>query len=199
MQEYMTDAEGRMVPVEKVKPEHKLEDQLVKDLLQKAKTKSQEIALFKAQSFDDINAFMALLNEKYEVQRGGKKGNLTLTSYDGLQRLQIQNADYINFGPELHAAKSLIDECLTEWSNGVNANLKMIIDRAFQVNREGKLNTGEILSLRRLNIRDDKWLRAMEAIGDSMRVTYSRLYIRFYERESVNTDWKSVSLDIARL
>lgn len=197
--DYMTDAEGRMVPVDKVKPEHKLEDQLVSGLLDKAKEKSAEIAQFKQTTFDDINAFMALLDEKYNVKRGGKKGNLTLTSYDGLQRVQLQNADYINFGPELHVAKSLIDECLTEWSHDVNANLKMIIDRAFQVNREGKLNTGEILSLRRLNIKDDKWQRAMDAIGDSMRVTYSRLYVRFYHRESTNDQWKAVSLDIASL
>lgn len=196
---YMLDAEGRMVPVDKVRPEHKLENQLVNDLITLAKYHHSKMEDFKAKTFDDINALMDLLAEQYQVMRGGKKGNLTLTSYDGLRKVTVQNADYIQFGPELQIAKSLIDECLIDWSNGINDNLKMIIDRAFQVNKEGKLNTGEILSLRRLNITDEKWVRAMEAIGNSMRVTYTRAYVRFYERQNVDAQWHSISLDIASI
>ena len=109
----------------------------------------------------------------------------------------MQNADYIQFGPELQIAKALIDECLVDWSSGINDNLKLIIDRAFQVNKEGKLNTGEILSLRRLNIKDEKWLRAMEAINNSIRVTLTRAYVRFYERKNIDAQWVAITLDIA--
>lgn len=196
---YMQDAEGRMVPVDKVRPEHKLEDQLVNNLLVLARHHNNKLTDFKAEVFADINALMDLLAEQYQVKRGGRKGNLTLTSYDGLRKVQVQNADYIQFGPELQIAKSLIDECLTDWSNGINDNLKMIIDRAFQVNKEGKLNTGEILSLRRLNITDEKWKRAMDAIGNSMKVSYSRAYVRFYERKNVDAQWQAINLDIASL
>lgn len=194
---YMPDAEGRMVPVDKVRPEHKLEDQLVNDLLSLAKYHHNKLSDFKLKTFNDISALMDLLAEKYQVKRGGRKGNLTLTSFDGLRKLQVQNADYIQFGPELQIAKSLIDECLTDWSKDINDNLKIIIDRAFQVNKEGKLNTGEILSLRRLNITDEKWKRAMDAISDSMRVVYTRAYVRFYERQNVDSQWSAISLDIA--
>lgn len=142
---------------------------------------------------------MELLSETYQVKRGGRKGNLTFTSYDGLRRIQVQVSDLIQFGPQLQIAKSLVDECIVDWSDGANANLKMIVDRAFQVNKEGKINTGEILSLRRLPIKDIKWLKAMEAISDSIRVTHTRSYVRFYERATTEKDWSSISLDMANI
>lgn len=194
---YMKDAEGRLVPVENVRPVDKLEDQLVNGLLSLARHHNNRLCDFKAEVFQDIKAFMDILAEKYNVKRGGRKGNLTLMSYDGLRKVQYQNADYIQFGPSLQVAKTLIDECITEWSDGANSNLKLIVDKAFQVNKEGKLNTGEILGLRRLNIPDEKWKRAMEAINDSIKVVLTRAYVRFYEREDADAPWSSISLDLA--
>lgn len=194
---YMKDSEGRLVPVENVRPIDKLEDQLVNQLLSLARHHNNRLCDFKAEVFSDIKAFMDILSEKYNVKRGGRKGNLTLMSYDGLRKVQYQNADYIQFGPSLQVAKTLIDECITEWSDGANSNLKLIVDKAFQVNKEGKLNTGEILGLRRLNIPDEKWKRAMEAINDSIKVVLTRAYVRFYERKDIEAPWQSISLDMA--
>lgn len=199
MDGFLQDAQGRMVPTDKVRPQDALENDLVNDLLNQAKHFNNRLGDFKGKAFADVMTFMDLIAEKYGVTRGGRKGNLTLTSYDGLRKVQIQNADYIQFGPELQIAKDLVDECITQWSDGVNGNLKLIIDRAFQVDKEGKLNVGEILKLRRLNITDEKWKRAMDAIGDSIRVTMTRAYIRFYERPNVDGHWKSISLDIANI
>ena len=70
---YMQDAEGRMVPVDKVRPEHKLEDQMVNELLAQAKHHNNRLSDFKVKTFDDIHALMDLLAEKYQVKRGGKK------------------------------------------------------------------------------------------------------------------------------
>jgi hypothetical protein len=197
--DYMVDAEGRLVPSDKVRPEHKLEDQLVNELISIARYHHNLLFDFKARAFADVAALMDLLAEKYQARRGGRKGNLTLTSYDGLRRVQIQNADYIQFGPELKIAKDLIDECITSWSDGINVNLKALVDRAFEVNKEGKLNTAEILGLRRLNITDPVWGRAMTAINDSMKVSFSRSYIRFYERRNLDAAWSAITLDLASI
>ncbi|MEM6727842.1 MAG: DUF3164 family protein, partial [Pseudomonadota bacterium] len=84
------------------------------------------------------------------------------------------------------------------WSEGSNDNLKTLIFDAFQVNKEGKIDTGRVLGLRRLNIEDDKWVKAMEAVSDAVRVTGSRTYIRFYEKDESGAT-KPISLDIATL
>jgi len=67
------------------------------------------------------------------------------------------------------------------------------------VDKEGKLNTGRIIGLRRLAIDDPNWLRAMEAISDSMQVVGSKSYLRVYERAVSDDKWSAVSMDLAVL
>lgn len=196
---FMINAEGHHVPVEKVRPEDKLEDDIVREMHWQALALQAEIRTFKAQAFDNVASFLSLLAEKYGTSRGGKKGNITLTSYDGMIRVQVSVQDYIQFGPQLQIAKQLVDECLHEWSDGANANLKAIVDQAFRVDKNNRLNTQAILGLRRLHISDEKWVKAMEAITDSIRVTSSKQYIRFYRRPSPEADFEAVNLDIAKL
>lgn len=43
--------------------------------------------------------------------------------------------------------------------------------------KEGQINTGRVLSLRRLDIKDERWLRAMNAIGEAVQVVGSKSYI----------------------
>lgn len=196
--EYMTNAEGHMVPMSKVKPEDRLEDDVVKELFETALALEADLKTFKIAAVESVDAFLALLAEKYNVAKGGKKGNLTLTSYDGLTRVQVAVQDYIQFGPQLQIAKQLVDECVHTWSDGANSNLKAMVDYAFRVDKTGRINTQAILGLRRLDIKDEKWVSAMNAITDSIRVTASKRYIRFYRRPSPEADFESVNLDIAK-
>ena len=146
-----------------------------------------------------MSAFKSLLGEKYNVKVGGKKGNITLQSFDGLKKVQIQIGDFISFGPALQVAKDLVDECLQEWSSGARDEIRVIVNQAFDVGKEGKINTQAILQLRRLGITDPKWLKAMEAISDSIRISSSKEYIRFYKRETFSSEWMPLSLDIAKV
>lgn len=193
----MTNAEGHLVPASKVKPEDKLEDDLVRTLYGQAHTLHETLSRFKTGAFADVHAFLDILTEKYGGQKGGKKGNMTLTSYDGLTKVQVSVADFIQFGPQLQVAKGLIDECIKEWGDGSNDNIQALVNHAFRVDKANQVNTQAILGLRRLDIRDDKWKRAMDAITDSMKVIASKQYIRFYRRDSVESSWKAVPLDLA--
>ncbi|HAT2590586.1 TPA: DUF3164 family protein, partial [Citrobacter freundii] len=98
----------------------------------------------------------------------------------------------------LQIAKDLIDECVTEWSEGANDNLRAIIADAFQVDKEGQLNTGRILSLRRVKIQDERWSRAMEAISESLQVAMSKTYINFREKDK-HGKLINIPLDIAAI
>lgn len=195
--QYMTNAQGHLVPADMVKPEDKLENDMVLSIFEKALSLHEQLKAFKASSFADVHAFIELLQEKYQVAKGGKKGNMTLTSYDGLTKVQVSVAEFISFGPQLKVAKDLIDECINEWAEGSNNNIRVLVDHAFRVDKNNRVNTAAILGLRRLPIQDEKWQRAMEAISDSMRVSDSKQYIRFYRRPSVDKDWQAVVLDLA--
>ena len=72
--------------------------------------------------------------------------------------------DLIEFGPELQAAKLLIDECLTQWSADSGVEIRALVNRVFQVDKEGQINRAELFMLMRTHIEDERWARAMEAI-----------------------------------
>lgn len=195
---YMQDSGGRLVPRDKVKPEHLMVDELVRETFTGAAELRKALSGFRIKAFEDIRTVLALIAEKYGTTYGGQKGNITLTSYDGLKKITIAMGDSISFGPELQAAKSLIDSCLGRWSKGADENLRVIVTDAFEVGKEGKIRTDKILSLRRLNIDDEEWLRAMQAISDSIRIDATKAYIRFHERARPEDDFRQVPLDIAR-
>lgn len=194
---YRQDAKGHLVPEHLVKPTDLLEDQLVEKLLGYADELSAQISRFKGHCFDDIAAFLDLLFQHYGVSRGGQKGNMTFSSYDGLNRVTVRIADHLAFGPELQAAKALIDECIAEWSADANAQIRVLVNHAFNVDKEGKVSVEAILALRRVAIEDGRWKRAMEAIGDSIRVVGSKAYIQFHRRAKPQDRWQAVTIALA--
>jgi len=196
--DYMTDSAGRLVPRANVKPEDLLQDELVKKLFERARFIREMMRQFREDADSDIRAFLDLLAEQYGAKKGGAKGNLTLSTYDGCERVTIAISDTITFGPELQIAKELVDSCLTRWTEGGNANIRAVVTDAFDVGKEGKLNVSKILGLRRLSIDDEEWKRAMQAITDAVKVNASRSYIRFHERASPDGAFIQVPLDIAK-
>jgi hypothetical protein len=193
---YRADANGRLVPESMIKPIDLTRDQLVSELARKALDMSNLIAQFKAGVFADINAFVDLSGEQYGVALGGKKGNLSLYTYDGRFKVQVAVAEHLVFDERLQAAKHLIDECIVAWSADSRDEIKVLVQSAFDTDKEGKINTGRVLGLRRLDIKDEKWQRAMNAIGESLQVVGSKSYVRFYERVGED-EYKPIRLDIA--
>lgn len=193
---FMMNAQGAMMPVDKVKPAHKLEDETTRRLIAGAKELNAAMAKFKALAMDDAQTFRAMVAEQYGAKRGGAKGNMTMRSYDGSMMVQVAVAETIEFGAELQAAKELIDECIADWSQGSDDNIKVLVNDAFRVNKERNIDTGRVLALRRLEIQDEKWGRAMDAISDAVRVTGTRSYIRFYETDEKGKS-QAIPLDLA--
>ena len=194
---YWENAKGNLVPDSKVKPIDKLRDQLVKDLCSVAEVKSTDMTKFKLKTLGDVHAFIEASVEQYGVKTGGKKGNVTLMTFDGKQKVVLQMQDRIIFGEQLQAAKALIDQCVSRWSAGADDNIKVLVNDAFQVDKEGLINTGRVLGLLRLEIQDEDWKLAMQAIADSRQVADTKPYLRFYKRADVSGEWKPISLDMA--
>ena len=196
---YMTNIKGSLVPVEVVKEKDKIEDVVVRKIIAFAHDLSAQVARFHGHCFEDIGALEALIAEKYDAKLGGRKGNMTLMSYDGTMKIQVQVADHIDFGSELQVAKSLIDECLIEWSADSRPEIRAIITSAFNTDKEGQVNRADIFMLLRMDIKDERWIKAMEAIRDAIRVVGSKTYIRFYQRENGASKWQAITIDLAKV
>lgn len=196
---YWQDASGNLVPESKVKDIDKLRHQVVTELCNAARHERAGLVRFKRRAFDDVAALVATSLEQYGIKTGGEKGNVTLTSYDGKFKVVRHMQDHIVFGEQLMAAKVLIDQCVKTWAAGANDNIMALVNHAFQTDKEGRINTGRVLSLRRLNIADKQWQAAMEAIADSMTTASTTAYIRFYERDHAEASWRAIALDMAAL
>lgn len=196
--DYMPDAKGNLVPVEMIKPADKLEDEVVRKIVAHTVELSDRIARFRAHTMDDLGGFDALLAQEYNQTRGGAKGNRTYQTFDGLMKVQVTVADFVDFGPQLQIAKKLLDECLTEWAAESRPEIRAVITRAFNTDKEGQVNRSEIYMLLRLDIDDQRWQSAMQAIRDAMRITGSKEYVRVYRRARIQDQFSPVTVDLAK-
>jgi hypothetical protein len=113
-------------------------------------------------------------------------------------KVEVRMADLIDFGPELQQAKTLIDACLTEWAAEGNPEIRGLVMRVFNVEKEGQINKAELFMLMRYEISDERWQAAMQAIRDAIRVVGAKQYFRFYKRSSTEEKFSNVSIDLAQ-
>lgn len=190
---------GHMVPVESIKAIDLLRDDTVTRIIKDALDVQKQMRLFKRKALDDITTFVAVSAEQYGLKWGGKKGNLNLVSYDGKYKVLLAISDSLTFDERLQIAKQLVDECIHEWTADSNANIKALVEHAFQTDKQGNINTARIFSLMRLKIDNAKWQEAMNALKDSIQITSTSQYLRLYERVGDNGKYQQISLDMAGL
>lgn len=194
---FRQDAQGRLVPESMIKPIDLERDRLVQHLVDRASELNGQLADFKAVAFGDIEAFVELSAEQYGARLGGKKGNVTLLSFDGRYKIQRAIQESIAFDERLQAARALIDECLRDWTEGARPEVVTLVNDAFRTDTKGEIRTARVLALRRMEIADERWQRAMQAISEACQVVGSKSYIRVYKRVGDTDQYEPISLDIA--
>ncbi len=193
---YLRNAVGHLVPIESIKEIDLARDEFVREVVDQAVAVSEVINKFKQKMAGDMQAFLELSAEKYDVDLGGARGNLSLTSYDGRYKVLRAVSERLDFDERLQAAKELVDDCLRMWSKDAGPELRTLVESAFQVDRKGRINAKRILSLRSLNIEHPTWKKAMEAISDAVTVVGSCTYYRIYERDDEG-NYNQISLDFS--
>ncbi|WP_299494925.1 DUF3164 family protein [uncultured Shewanella sp.] len=195
---FRKNALGHLVPESQIKAIELVRDDVVQDIVQQAQALRETMQAFKQQAQQQITDFVDLSASEYGVKYGGSKGNVVLTSFDGRYQVRRAIGEHRVFDERIQTAKTLIDECIHSWSGGADDRLMAMVDHAFRVDQQGRINVNQVLSLRQLNIDDAKWLTAMEAIADAIQVTGTCEYLRLYERKN-NGKYQQLPLDISSL
>ncbi len=195
---YKVNARGDLIAIANIKAIDQAKDDLVYEIVKKAKDKAAELVEFKTKTMADIEAFVQLSNEQYGVKLGGIKGNVSLVSFDGKYRVLRSIQETLAFDEKIQAARKLIDDCLHSWTEGARPELCTLINNAFAVDSAGNLSIGRILSLRQLDIKDERWQQAMRAISDSVVFQCSKAFIRVYEKSETGEE-KLINLDVAKV
>lgn len=196
---YMRNAQGHLVPVDMINDIDRARDELVQEIIGDAERLREQMAAFKRRVMGDLSAFVDLSAEKYGIKMGGTKGNTTFSSFDGRYKIRIDVSECITFDERLQIAKKLVDECIHKWAAGSGAEIRALVEHAFQTDKEGKISVGRILGLMRLKIEDEQWKSAMQAVHDSMQVAGTTTYMRIYRRIGDGERYEQVSMDFSRL
>lgn len=194
---YMGDGKGGLRAIENVAPMKLLQDEMVRREFGFARALAEQIGRFKGHVYENLGSFDALMAQEYGLKIGGPKGNRTYSTVDGLYRVEVRIQDRLAFGPELQIAKALFDECLNERAADADPLIRSIVTNAFDTDKEGKINRGNVFILLNTKDGDPRWVRGQEAIRDAMHVIGSKSYLRFSFREAYDASWQTLTIDLA--
>lgn len=194
---FAVNAKRHMIPAELVRDADRLENDVVRRIMAFGLDLANQIARFRAHVFDDLATFLDLLGEQYGRSKTAGKGGYSCTSYDGRLKVQVQVQDRITFGPELQVARELVNECLADWAQDSQPEARAIIQDAFSVDKRGSVNREAVFRMRRLQIDDERWRRAQQAVADSIRTEGAKAHVRLYMRSTPEAKWTLVPVNIA--
>jgi Protein of unknown function (DUF3164). len=194
----MRNALGQDVPVRMVKEFDRVRNDLVVDLAARYERAEKELEELKTHATGELEAFLKLSAERYDEEIGGKKGHVTLYSYDGKYRLVRSVASQMVFDEGLAVAQEMINQYLTEITQDVAPEVRMLVDKAFKPNSSGRISTSAVLGLRTLAINDTRWITAMHAISESLKVMSRKESIRI-EVRTESGDYRPIRLNFASL
>lgn len=192
---YIKKSNGDMVLKANIPAVDLLRHELVERLVERGREIAELVEQYKREAYLEIEAFVDVCATEYGIKRGGKKGNITLPNFDGSLKVLLSRDEQAQFDERLALGQQLIRECIDELLDGANPELKMIIDSAFQVNKQGQVSVSRISGLRHLKISHPKWNQAMDVLKDSIFAAGRRTYIRLYERKRETDKYTQISLD----
>lgn len=190
---YKKNTKGHLVPLSAIKPIDLDRDVTVEAIFDYATEVEGIMKDLKVSILDTVNQFVERSMSKYNKSWGGNKGNIQLLSYDGETKITVSIQDKIELTEEILAAKVLVEECIKEWSKGADDKIIALINGAFDLDEDNKINPKKVFELKSLNIEHEKWDLAMKAISDSVKIVSSKPMIRVYRR---NEEGKYIPLKL---
>lgn len=192
---YWINGDDQMVLERYVPADDKSRDKLVGELIKRAKRLNKLIAGEK----EGMSRAIADYLNKVAAAKGEEwSGGTTLYNFAADQAVVIKVARRIVFSEKLNLAKQKIDECIREWSTGATDELKTLVGRAFEMDKQGKYDTKQILGLRQMKFDHPLWTEAMELIVDSIIVQGTKTYF-YFQQANEEGALESIVLDYAKL
>ena len=180
--ETYTDAAGRQVPANYVPKFAKTKDAAARKIL--AAWRKEEARLKKlwkdtVAAVEKIHA-EARKEERLEPAAVADKGYFSFRSFDGRIVVRLDRARDVVFNEKLDLAKELIDEAVKEIAGDSAGDLRTIVESAFKPRGKNRtLDRQRLSDICRMNVRNKKWLKAVELIKaaaeESARMDYLRV------------------------
>lgn len=197
---YMTDRFGDSIPVRLISNYDRKRDQIVRRILKRYRAAQAALERVKADTIDDLATLEQLAATEADVRDfKAKGGNCTVASYDGMVTVQVKNRVFSGMDERAAIAKQLLDEFVTELTEGETKDDIVKIVNSLMNTRSGDINRTAAIRIVSLNLKAEKFRQAKQLLQDSMYAAQSKTYIYVEERSSRDADPEAIHLDIAKL
>lgn len=191
------DAAGNHIPAKYVDAVAKKRDPMVERLHREATKVQDRLTKFKELARAEIDKYLdwlAASNNEKELNQGG---NYKLDNFSGNLRIELKVHKINQFDERIQLARQKIERCAERWAEGANENLQVVVANAFAVDKRGNFDNQKILGLRNWKIKDREWKEAMDLITDSLSFAGTREYLMFQVRDTPDSEWRTIRLDLA--
>ena len=195
----MIDSMGASVPVRHVSQYDRTRDASVRRIYARWQKAREQLEKVMVESLSDL--------EKVAKARGdagielAKKGNLQVSSFDGLITVGINVRYDIHLDERVMQARDLMYACAHDIAVKLTPSesqlLAVLIDEAFQTTKSGSLSVARVLSLMRKTVSDPRWQQAKKLLEESMETRRGKSYLRVEARQDRQHDPVPIRLDIA--
>lgn len=176
-------------------------NKVVTRLVKLAKAQEEKLAKLKREALDEIQALYDEMLEIGGLVRDDHKGNLTLTTEDGLYRLRFKIAERYHFNELAEAAEERLKRFL---DNMVKKNKRKdfeLIQALLERNAAtGKLDPRSVQKLYRYedDFEDEDWKEAIRLFKQAYEVEGTKAYVGFYAKDSQEQNaWDTVLLNFS--
>jgi len=191
------DFKGRAIHPDLIPGYDKKRDRIVESLVNKALKLEIRMKEDKAK----VNKGLDRLVESLAKETGttpSQSGAITFNNFDQTMKVSVSVPGSIEFDERFSAAESLIHQYLDKLLTDADKNIRALVEEAFRRDKKNNLNRDSIIRLMKVNIKDEKWLKAMELIRESMHIAYGKSYI-YMEVRPVNGEWRKIHLNFSSL
>jgi len=193
-------ATGQSVPQSFVPARDKRATKIVHTHIKVAQAISEKLTSLRDDVLQAVTDFVAWSEAENGVSTpGGAKGNINLTSFDGLTQIRIRKPEYIEFDERLDQAKTIMFDYLKSLGNTPEAQIAItIVTEAFTTTRDGRVRADSVLAVdRRIRLDAPQWRKAMALLHESRMAIAAKTYVRFYTRPDTEADFVMIPLNIA--
>ncbi|MBQ4438069.1 DUF3164 family protein [bacterium] len=193
---YWVDAEGSLKPETSISPADKKKEELVDAVFEYVAETKTKLETFKYWTQEVVATYVEKQAKKAKV--AGWKGNIRIINYDGTKRICVSKKERMDFNEKLQFAKAKFDEWIIKRTEGADEVLAELVQKAFEVDKEGEINRSFLFRLLRYSISDPDFKKAQELLKQSMQTSGTKEYILFQEKDE-HGEWKTITLDFAAL
>lgn len=195
----MMDAMGQPVPIRYVTKYDRTRDAGVRRIQARFLKARKYLEMVMIDSLADLDKIARARGEAGKDD--SEKGNLQVSSFDGLVTVSINVRYEIHLDERVIRARQLMmeyaQELATKLGGDDGAALLILVDEAFKATKSGALSVGRVLSLMRKDIKASQWQEAKRLLAESMETRRGKSYLRVEARPDRQHDPVPVRLDIA--